>query len=112
VKPNEKKQKSLFVSKNCMEQLTYSGVFEAVSIRKQGFPFRLTHVEFARRYACVCNDYQAVLDMTPAQKGCEAIISEMQLNMDNVQVGLTPHASECTSDPHRLPSRHTVFRSG
>jgi myosin heavy subunit len=34
----------------CFEQLLYSGVFEAVSIRKQGFPFRLKHDVFAKRY--------------------------------------------------------------
>ena len=33
-----------------MEQLTYAGVFEAVAIRKTGYPFRLTHTRFANRY--------------------------------------------------------------
>ena len=46
VKPNDEKAALKFVPKNCYEQLTYSGVFEAVAIRKQGFPFRLSHSEF------------------------------------------------------------------
>ena len=53
IKPNDSKQAKMFVPRNCYEQLTYSGVFEAVSIRKQGFPFRLRHEEFSRRYAVI-----------------------------------------------------------
>ena len=53
VKPNHDKAPMKFVSQLCYEQLTYSGVFEAVAIRKQGYPFRLSHEEFASRYAKV-----------------------------------------------------------
>ena len=41
IKPNEHKCAGVMVTQNCMEQLKYSGVFEAVAIRKQGYPFRL-----------------------------------------------------------------------
>ena len=34
-------------------QLRYSGVFEAVRIRKQGFPFRYTFARFVDRYKCL-----------------------------------------------------------
>lgn len=34
-------------------QLTYSGVFEAITIRKQGFPFRYTHEQFRKRFKCI-----------------------------------------------------------
>lgn len=37
----------------CIEQLTYAGVFEAVQIRKSGYPFRLPHRRFANRYRCL-----------------------------------------------------------
>ena len=53
IKPNDDKRAKHFVPRNCYEQLTYSGVFEAVSIRKQGFPFRLKHDEFSRRYSVI-----------------------------------------------------------
>ena len=33
----------------CLQQLRFAGVFEAVSIRKQGFPFRDKHSEFYRQ---------------------------------------------------------------
>ncbi|MES1911902.1 MAG: hypothetical protein MHM6MM_004262, partial [Cercozoa sp. M6MM] len=53
VKPNDEKKALKFTPKNCFEQLTYAGVFEAVKIRKLGFPFRLTYKEFAARYCPV-----------------------------------------------------------
>ena len=49
IKPNDDKSASKFVPRNCHEQLMYSGVFEAVAIRKQGFPFRLSHQDFVKR---------------------------------------------------------------
>ena len=39
-----------FETKLAVEQLTYAGVFEAVTIRKKGFPFRCTHAQFAAKY--------------------------------------------------------------
>ena len=50
IKPNEDKAPLTFVASNCYEQLTYCGVFEAVAIRKQGYPFRLKHKMFYHRY--------------------------------------------------------------
>src|SRR3546814_786277 len=42
IKPNDDKRANLFKTRMCIEQLTYAGVFEAVQIRKSGYPFRLT----------------------------------------------------------------------
>jgi len=50
VKPNPNKVQLGFEGGMVLEQLTYSGVFEAITIRKQGFPFRLTHADFFQRY--------------------------------------------------------------
>jgi myosin heavy subunit len=44
IKPNDEKKGSLFKTRMCIEQLTYAGVFEAVQIRKSGYPFRCVHV--------------------------------------------------------------------
>ena len=43
VKPNNSKAKHLFEAQVCLQQLLYAGVFEAIAIRQQGFPFRWTH---------------------------------------------------------------------
>lgn len=53
VKPNDKQQSDNFETIRVIEQLRYSGVFEAVQIRKQGYPFRLTHRQFVCRYQCI-----------------------------------------------------------
>ena len=34
----------------CIEQMTYAGVFEAVKIRKSGYPFRYSHAQFTNIY--------------------------------------------------------------
>ena len=41
------------VKPNDMEQLRYSGIFEAVKIRKEGYPFRYSHQQFVHRYRCL-----------------------------------------------------------
>jgi hypothetical protein len=51
IKPNAVKQPKTFNAPMNLEQLTYSGIFEAVQIRKQGYPFRLTHQLFFCRYS-------------------------------------------------------------
>jgi myosin-5 len=56
IKPNSEKRPRTFTTRNCLDQLTYSGVFEAVAIRKKGFPFRLSHGEFVERYDCILRE--------------------------------------------------------
>eukprot|EP00466_Bigelowiella_natans_P001656 jgi/Bigna1/41654/e_gw1.55.12.1 len=53
IKPNSEKAPMQFTVNMCLEQLRYSGVFEAVKIRKQGFPFRYTHENFVKRFKCI-----------------------------------------------------------
>eukprot|EP00924_Labyrinthula_sp_SR-Ha-C_P009321 maker-scaffold_2-snap-gene-20.33-mRNA-1 protein AED:0.00 eAED:0.00 QI:73/1/1/1/1/1/2/54/1259 len=57
VKPNEVMASNQFVASNCVEQLRYSGVFEAVDIRKTGYPFRYTHKQFVSIYSCINPGY-------------------------------------------------------
>jgi len=53
VKPNDAKKPNQFNAIMSLEQMTYAGVFEAVKIRKSGFPFRLNHRAFVARYRCL-----------------------------------------------------------
>eukprot|EP00927_Polykrikos_kofoidii_P062825 TRINITY_DN5761_c0_g1_i1.p1 TRINITY_DN5761_c0_g1~~TRINITY_DN5761_c0_g1_i1.p1 ORF type:complete len:1712 (+),score=398.15 TRINITY_DN5761_c0_g1_i1:668-5137(+) len=53
VKPNAAKVAGVFDSKSTLEQLTCSGVMEAVHIRQQGFASRLPFEEFCGRYIFV-----------------------------------------------------------
>lgn len=85
IKPNEEKAALTFVAKNCYEQLTYCGVFEAVAIRKQGYPFRLPHKEFAERYVKICTEELA--DGLDVQGQCKAIVKQMKLSDENCKIG-------------------------
>eukprot|EP00808_Paulinella_micropora_P021135 g79262.t1 len=84
IKPNHTKSPNVFQAQMSYEQLTYSGVFEAVAIRKQGFPFRLTHKEFAERYACL-----NTMGGTSDKAKCMAIKKEMKIDDENFQMGTT-----------------------
>lgn len=85
IKPNPNKSPMEFHSQMSMEQLQYAGVFEAIQIRKQGFPFRLTHVDFWQRYKCI---FPANYNWTQFPvKNCEILIREMNQNQKDVQIG-------------------------
>jgi myosin heavy subunit len=85
IKPNNAKAPNQFVAKNVMEQLQYSGVFEAVAIRRSGYPFRQTHNNFVERYQICLPDKQYPL----TKAGCLQIVADMKLNAANVQIGKT-----------------------
>ena len=87
IKPNDDKEPLQFVPKNCYEQLTYSGVFEAVKIRKGGFPFRLKHQEFVDRYKCILEE--ANKSCGNGKKGCQDIVSFLNLKHENIREGRT-----------------------
>jgi hypothetical protein len=50
IKPNHVKQPMIYNAPFVLQQLSYSGVLEAVTIRKSGYPFRMDHLTFVRRY--------------------------------------------------------------
>ena len=51
IKPNEVKRYDFFDANSCLQQLRYAGVFQAVTIRQRGFPFRWPHEQFFKRCA-------------------------------------------------------------
>jgi hypothetical protein len=50
IKPNTMKVPNCFQGPTCFSQLQALGIFEAVSIRKRGYPCRVTHEEFCHTY--------------------------------------------------------------
>lgn len=88
VKPNHSKSSETFIPRIVYEQLTYSGVFEAVAIRKQGFPFRLSHEQFTDRYSVIFTDGRKTFEGDKLE-GCKKVLERMRLNPENVQVGRT-----------------------
>eukprot|EP00493_Phyllostaurus_siculus_P022310 UN22642 len=83
IKPNESKEALYFVAKSCLEQLTYSGVFEAVKIRKSGYPYRLRHDEFVKRYKCILEEGNQRCGA--GRKGCQDIVKFLNLNPENIK---------------------------
>lgn len=49
IKPNEVKRPQVFDAPKILEQLLYSGVLETVRIRREGYPFRESFLDFWRR---------------------------------------------------------------
>ena len=93
VKPNETKQPSrhAFTGMNVLRQLRYAGVFEAVQIRQTGFPFRLTHEDFYKRYKSLIREDPPDISKKQWKKYCEAILKKMgeKKDMSNIQLGVT-----------------------
>ena len=52
IKPNELQQPERFDPLLTLNQLKYSGLFEAIRIRKSGYAVRLPHAQFIQRYRC------------------------------------------------------------
>lgn len=65
IKPNDQKKANIFDHNRVLQQLLYSGVLETVRIRRQGFPFRETFIEFWRRVTR-CGRKFAYRDLTNA----------------------------------------------
>jgi len=85
IKPNPSKEALRFDGPMVLQQLRYSGVFEAITIRKQGFPFRLTHEQFMKRFRCL-----APKTSWPNHKAaCEDLIKRMGQDTKNVQIGIS-----------------------
>ena len=93
IKTNAVKKPGVFTAPMCLEQLRYAGVFEAVSIRKQGFPFRFLHEDFYKRFRCITKPKLARLKSGFSQ-GCRAILKQvaqrpMAKVVSNCKVGQT-----------------------
>jgi myosin heavy subunit len=87
IKPNPNKAQLQYVGGQVYEQLQYAGVFEAITIRKQGFPFRLTHYDFFQRYKCLFPNTHRW--GTNHVDNCKTLIAEMKQDLRVVQIGTT-----------------------
>lgn len=51
IKPNEKKQKNLFVSGLALNQIRYLGVLDSIKVRKESYPIRIKYLSFFERFS-------------------------------------------------------------
>uniref|UniRef100_A0A8C2WXN2 Myosin X, like 1 n=1 Tax=Cyclopterus lumpus TaxID=8103 RepID=A0A8C2WXN2_CYCLU len=64
IKPNMKKNPSVFDPEVVLNQLRYSGMLETVKIRRAGFPVRRTFKDFSSRDLLICTDLLLKYDKT------------------------------------------------
>ena len=93
IKPNETKSKNKFDTPMCIAQLRYSGVFEAVKIRKTGYPFRLTHKQFVARYRCILSRADgSVLPLGGGKdfiKNIQSLVKQAIADISKIVIGRT-----------------------
>jgi hypothetical protein len=80
IKPNETKSSSIFNEDLVLQQLRYSGVLEAIQIRKKGYPARRLHKEFVNLYGGLNTHIRAELrgdDLSVTDK-CELLVATLQ----------------------------------
>lgn len=86
IKPNDEKLPGLFEKDLVLEQLRCCGVLEVVRIARSGYPTRVTHQEFARRYGFLLAE-----DNTPKDplSISIAVLQQFDVLPDMYQVGYT-----------------------
>jgi len=96
IKANSSKKAGIFEAPLCLQQLRYSGVFEAVTIRKQGFPFRLTHEQWFKEYRALEPDAcPGGAIQTNYKASCETLLSAIDkgpipgIIVDGTYIGTT-----------------------
>ncbi|TMW63803.1 hypothetical protein Poli38472_002744 [Pythium oligandrum] len=100
LKPNDTAQSGLFVSKRVCDQLKAGGVLEAVRVNRAGYPVRLTHQQFIKRYRPLANG--AILRKVPEAAATDEFFdSEERQTACRVLVDFLLHAHR-----QRYPNLH------
>jgi len=87
IKPNESMSPLVFEAPLVLRQLRYSGVFEAVAIRKQGYPFRQKFEAFSFRFRAVNQDH--AYKSTDPRALCEEICRTCKTPLVDIKFGKT-----------------------
>ncbi|KAA0153961.1 hypothetical protein FNF31_06363 [Cafeteria roenbergensis] len=104
IKPNAQKRPGVFEGSLCLEQLRYSGIFDAVRIRQQGFPFRWSYADFVARYRC-CTDVSEEVAAAMAERGVDASASGWARKRGAVPWDEAFHKGVARAIVHRLAER-------
>eukprot|EP01130_Rhizamoeba_saxonica_P016223 TRINITY_DN745_c0_g1_i1.p1 TRINITY_DN745_c0_g1~~TRINITY_DN745_c0_g1_i1.p1 ORF type:complete len:1528 (+),score=443.15 TRINITY_DN745_c0_g1_i1:69-4652(+) len=109
VKPNSNKRPAAedFDAPMSCRQLRYAGVFEAVNIRRIGYPFRLTHEKFFKRYRCLTPQ----LSGTNYRQLCEQMLNQIDGNWSDIQFGKTMMLYRATAQRQLDLQRNLAVRS-
>uniref|UniRef100_A0A5B7A9V3 Putative myosin-2 n=1 Tax=Davidia involucrata TaxID=16924 RepID=A0A5B7A9V3_DAVIN len=86
IKPNSKQLPGMYEKDLVLEQLRCCGVLEVVRISRAGYPTRMTHQEFARRYGFLLSEDNACHDPLSVSV---SILQQFDVLPDMYQVGYT-----------------------
>ena len=90
IKPNTKKSPESFESPIVLQQLRYSGLLDAIKIRKKGFPTRNSFADFKGKYWSVVNMKKEDLKTYSDKELCQEIIQRLQNSSnlyENIRIG-------------------------
>ncbi|KAH9612120.1 hypothetical protein KSS87_002600 [Heliosperma pusillum] len=110
IKPNSLQSPANYEQSLVLQQLRCCGVLEVVRISRSGFPTRMTHQKFARRYGFLLLD--SVTSQDPLSVSV-AILHQFNISPDLYQVGytkcLSPFYDERFASSRDLPSSISSF---
>ncbi|CAA7392349.1 unnamed protein product [Spirodela intermedia] len=86
IKPNDKQLPGLYENDIVLQQLRCCGVLEVVRISRAGYPTRMTHQNFAKRYGFLLSENAASQDPLSVSV---AILQHFNVLPDMYQVGFT-----------------------
>ncbi|KAK4420685.1 Myosin-2 [Sesamum alatum] len=86
IKPNSKQISGVFEKDLVLQQLRCCGVIEGVRISRSGYPIRMTHQEFTRKYRCLLPENMACQDPLSMSM---AILQQFDVLPEMYQVGYT-----------------------
>ncbi|XP_068668431.1 myosin-1-like [Aristolochia californica] len=86
IKPNSRQLPGLYEKDLVLQQLRCCGVLEVVRISRSGYPTRMTHQQFATRYACLLLEK---VDSPDPLSISVAILQQFNIRPDMYQVGYT-----------------------
>ncbi|WJX73410.1 Myosin-2, variant 3 [Trifolium repens] len=86
IKPNAKQHPGIYDEDLVLQQLKCCGVLEVVRISRAGYPTRMTHQEFARRYGFLL--YEANTSQDPLSVSV-AVLQQFNIPPEMYQVGFT-----------------------
>jgi myosin heavy subunit len=78
IKPNGLKAASILEGTIVLGQMRYSGLFEAIRIRKSGYAYRASHEVFCNQYKILVDELSTALEsgQVSQKEACERIIDE------------------------------------
>jgi len=108
IKPNPTKTPLEYLGHMVEEQLLYSGVFEAVDIRKKGYPFRLSHLRFYRKFWLLAKStVESPSTIKNWKAACSKLVVELAKiskfkEVGNCQVSERAERERVVEDEHEL----------